>query len=158
MPKKLGVYADVSNLYYCLRKKYGRRNLNYKAMLAYLQDIGESVFLRAYGAQRKTEAVGFMVALQSMGFATNFIKPDEYGDKLKADQDIAIAVDIFRDMDQLDTVVVASADGDLAPLVKFCRERSKEVIILGCGISKHLYSSGARCIEIPESLLEGYKR
>jgi uncharacterized LabA/DUF88 family protein len=73
----------------------------------------------------------------------------------KADWDLGIALDVV-DIIQgkgLDTVILCSADGDMAPLATWCRKRGAKVIIIACGISFELENTANTCIEIPRSLL-----
>jgi uncharacterized LabA/DUF88 family protein len=158
MPKQIGVFIDVSNLYYCINKKYKGRKLNYKKYLEYIQGLGDVAIANAYGAQVKNQAAGFIHMLKQIGFTPKYQTPKsftEHGQIIKkADYDVKIAVDILEAAENLDMVVLGSADSDFIPLVLKLKEKQKRVIIFACKISGDFKTIGECCVEIPESLLE----
>ncbi len=159
--KRVGIFADVSNLYYCIRLKFKERKLDYKKYYNFCADLGEITQAVAYGAQVGTEALNFIHCLREVGFATKYKQPKSYSDgvrlKRKADWDVGIAIDIVSMADRLDLIVLGSADGDLSPVVSWARQRGIDVIVFGCGISRELKDVSTKYIEIPESLLEGQR-
>lgn len=161
MAKRLGVFVDVSNLYYCVGKKFENRKLNYTKYKEYIAGMGEIVQAIAYGAQMENEAIKFIRVLSNLGFTTKFKAPQVYenaatgeGYKRKADWDVGIAMDIVTMADKLDIVILGSADGDLTPAVEWCRHKGIDVIVLACRISRSLKDNASKFIEIPESFLE----
>ena len=58
--KRIGVFVDVSNIYYCIGKKYEYRKLDYRKYLDFITDLGELVKVIAYGSQMSNEAAGFI--------------------------------------------------------------------------------------------------
>ena len=158
MAKRIGVFVDVSNLYYCIGKKFDNRKLDYGAYLAYVKELGDVQIATAYGAQMRSEASGFIHCLKQLGFDPKYKVPKDYHNKesfrRKADWDVGIAMDIVRLIERVDMIVLGTADGDLRPLVDWVKERGVEVIALACGISRELKDSVTKYIEIPESMLE----
>ncbi|MEK0324965.1 MAG: NYN domain-containing protein [Nitrosopumilus sp.] len=158
--KHIAIFADVSNLYYCIGMKYPDRKLNYAAYYEYISELGLIEQAIAYGAQLEREAEGFIYCLKSAGFEPKYKTPKTYRSdgkiKRKADWDVGIAMDLVRlALDkQYDMLVLGSADGDLCPLVEWLKELGIIVIILACGISRDLRLLADQAIEIPESLLE----
>lgn len=150
--KKVGVFADVSNLYYSL-KKTNRRKLDYAKYLKFVSDFGEIELAIAYGAQQDSEAENFIKCLENVGFITKYRKPKKFHNKWKADWDVGIAVDMIAKMDEIDLFILGSADGDMAPVVEFLTFNGKEVIVLAAGISGEL-NVAKEVIEIADSLLE----
>lgn len=156
--KRIGVFVDVSNLYYCLRKKYGRK-LNYKKYVEFIEPMGTIAQAIAYGAKKKddTETVNFINYLKHAGFWPKYKEPKSFNNVTstasKADWDVGIAIDIVSMCDRLDLVVLGTADGDLEPVVKWLRTKGIDVIVLACNISRDLKSTATKWIEIPESLL-----
>jgi len=161
MPKKIGVFVDVSNLYYCLRKKYSGKKLNYKKYWDYIASLGEISIANAYGAQINNQAEGFLRRLKQIGFTPKYQTPKSFiGDgkiTKKADHDVRITVDILEDSHDLDIIVIGSADSDFVPVVKKLKEQNKRVIIFACKISSDFENLGELCVEIPESFLEDKK-
>jgi uncharacterized LabA/DUF88 family protein len=156
--KRIGVFCDVSNLYYCIGKKFDKRKLDYRAYLQYARDLGEVQHAIAYGAQLNNEASGFIHCLKQIGFEAKYKSPKDYHNrdnfKRKADWDVGIAIDIVRMLDRLDMIILGTADGDLKALVEYAKERGVDVVVLACGISRELKDSATKFIEIPESMLE----
>lgn len=161
MSRKIGLFVDISNVYYCVGKKYDGRKVNYYAYMEYVQSLGNITKAYAYGSQMGSEATKFIGRLEHIGFTARYKKPKTYHGpdefRRKADWDVGIAVDMISMINEYDTVLLASADGDMVPAVKFLIDRQKKVIVLACGISKDLRYAATDCIEIPESMLEKTK-
>lgn len=160
--KRIGVFVDVSNLYYCINKKFEKRKLDYRKYLAYVKDLGEVTRAIAYGCHVNDEAKGFIHCLRETGYQTKFKAVKSYhgetGLRRKADWDVGIAIDIVRMIDRFDMLVLGTADGDLEPAVEWCMSQGKDVLVLACGISKDLKERATEFIEIPESFLEDKKK
>lgn len=156
--KHIAIFADVSNLYYCIGMKYPDRKLNYAAYYEYISELGLIEQAIAYGAQLEREAEGFIYCLKSAGFEPKYKTPKTYRSdgkiKRKADWDVGIAIDMVNFADTIDLMVLGSADGDLCPVVGWVQNRGIQVIILACGISRDLRELATKAIEIPQSLLE----
>jgi len=154
---KIGLYVDVSNLYFCLYNNL-RAKLNYAELIEFISPIGEVVLAKAYGAQVKDEAAGFIKLLHKLGYTTYYKEPKHYGDVSKADWDVGIAVDIIRDLDNVDMVALITADGDMVPLAQYVLDQGKKVLIMGSNISKELQDVATTYIEIPSSLVIPLRR
>ena len=157
MSRQIGLFVDISNVYYCVGKKYGGRKVNYYSYYDYVKSLGNIQKAIAYGSQMDGEAEKFISRLRHIGFTPKYKKPKTYrGEEFvrKADWDVGITVDMIQMMDAFDTVVLGAADGDMTPAVRFLCERGKNIIVLACGISRELKDNATNCIEIPESMLE----
>ena len=158
MARRIGVFMDVSNLYYSTINKFNGRKLNYQKYLDYIKDLGDVVKAIAYGAQLKDEAKSFISCLNNMGFDIKYKKPKMWVSKgkvkRKADWDVGIAMDMVKYHKDLDLIILGTADGDLAPVVEWIIEMDTKIVILGSGISSEL-NALTTCIEIPESFMEG---
>lgn len=156
--KRVGVFVDLSNLYYSLGNKTKNKKLDYSKYLEFVRDFGEIVILNAYGAQMDNQAESFIRRLKDLGFNTYYKNPKTYLNdmriKRKADWDVGIALDVYDSIDQLDIIILGTADGDMIPLVERLIKMGKEVIILAAAISKGLKDIATLTIEIPESFLE----
>lgn len=155
--KRIGLYIDVSNLYFCLYNNLHGK-LDYTALLDFLEPLGEIVTKRAYGAQVKDEAAKFIEFLESLGFEAFYKAPKTYGNTAKADHDVKIAIDIIKDMTKHDMIILASADGDMTPLVEYVQGHGIDVVIIGSNISKELQDTATKSIEIPSSLVMPIRR
>lgn len=156
--KRIGVFVDVSNIYYCIGKKYEFRKLDYRKYLEFVQGLGELSKVIAYGSQMNNEAAGFIHCLQKIGFQTKFKAVKTFNQepdlRRKADWDVGITMDIVSMIDRFDMIVLGTADGDLEPLVDWAIRKGVDVLVLACGISKDLKERATEFIEIPETLLE----
>jgi len=159
--KRIGVFADVSNLYYCIAKKFGGRKLDYHKYYKFISDLGEIQQAIAYGAQLHGEANSFLHCIKKIGFSAKYKTTKTFqnadGIKRKADQDVAITIDIVNMIQSMDMIILGSADGDLVPAVEWARTRGVDVVVFASGISRDLKDVATKFIEIPESLLEDIK-
>jgi uncharacterized LabA/DUF88 family protein len=160
--KRIGIFADISNLYYCIGKKYKNRKLDYKKYYDYVKDLGDIAYAIAYGAQINDEAKNFVYFLRHIGFQTKYKTPKTYNNdtkiKRKADWDVGITIDIVNFIERLDLIILGTADSDLVPAVKWAQDKGVKVVILACGISRDLKNCAHECIEVPESMLEEPKK
>jgi uncharacterized LabA/DUF88 family protein len=158
MPKQIGIFVDVSNLYYCINKKFKGRKLNYQKYWDYIAPLGKIVVANAYGAQIKNQAAGFIYVLKKIGFKPHYYTPKSFTDHgrvtRKADYDVNIVVDILENLEKLDLIILGSADGDFVPLIQKIQEQHKKIIVFACRISQDIKKLGELYIEIPESFLE----
>jgi uncharacterized LabA/DUF88 family protein len=161
MSKRVGVFVDVSNLYYCIGKKFKYRKLDYRNFLKYIEPFGDLTQMIAYGAQMNDEAQDFVYFLRSLGFTTKWKTPKSYKNnnelKRKADWDVGIVIDIVEMIDRLDLVILATADGDMVPCVEWLKKHGIPCIVIASKISKDLRDASSKWVEIPESLLEDKK-
>lgn len=158
--KRIGIFVDLSNLYFCVKARYKARKIDYRKFYDFIADLGEIRLAIAYGSQIDNQAETFIHQLKEIGFLTKFKTPKEWHDaspgrsRRKADWDVGITLDVVQMCERLDLVVLATADGDLEPVVSYCMQKGIAVIILACNISRDLRDTATECIEIPESLLE----
>ncbi len=158
MAKRIGVFADVSNLYYCIGKKFNERKLDYQKYWDFIKELGDIQQAIAYGAQINNEASNFIYCLKQIGFHAKYKSPKSYSNqpqfKRKADWDVGIAIDMVNMVDRFDMIILGTADGDLVPAVEWVQQRGVDVVVFACGISRDLKNIARQYIEIPESLLE----
>lgn len=154
--KRIGVFLDVADLYYCINRKFRGRKLDYKKYLAYVQDLGEVQRATAYGTQLSKEAAGFIHCLKKEGYTTRFKQVKRWQEESKRSHwDAAIAVDAISMLDRIDKVILGSASDDLVPLVEHLVRSGVDVIVIACNIHRKLREVATDYVEIPESLLEG---
>lgn len=160
---KVLLLADVSNIYYCLKKRFGGGKLNYKKLLEYMSKYGDLYRAYAYTSQVQTQADKFFDCLTQFGYRVKVKVPKEYpgavaGDQSrvirKANWDVGMAIDMVRHLDKVDSIVLCSADGDFAPAALYAIEQAVDVHVLACGISKDLKDVVTSWTEIGPQLLE----
>ncbi len=87
---------------------------------------------------RHLQRVRFFKKLEDFGY-TLFIKPvKSYGQedgvmKRKANCDVDMAFYLMREQDNFDRVVVLSGDGDFLPVLKYLKNKGKDVLIMARG-------------------------
>lgn len=155
--KRVGLFADVSNLYYTVKNKHGKK-VSYKRLYEYMADLGKVTVAKAYVPAIGKQADNFLSALREAKWDVTVKVPKTYRNadgsiRRKCDLDVNICMDVVGNIGSFDLLVLCTADGDLLPLVQHVRAVGKQVLVFGCGISNELAKSG-RCAEIPESLLE----
>ena len=153
---KIGIFVDLSNIYYCVKSKYNSK-VSYRKLWDFVSDLGEIKYACAYGSQIGDEAERFIKKLRRYGYQVRFKQPKEMGGRRKADWDVGIAIDVLAKIDQYDydTVVLVTADGDMQYLIWELKRYVKNIIVMGTGISYELKNiDDVTCIELPESLLE----
>ena len=157
MSKSVGLYCDVSNLYYCVKSKYDGAKIDYAKLKDFSSAYGRIDKAVAYGAQVGRQAQKFITCLENSGYRADYKEPKTYNkgtskQQSKANHDVSITVDIVTDSEELDIIILGSADGDFAPLVEYLLMKGKDVVVIGCGIS-HELQIATQCIELPPMVL-----
>jgi len=159
MATAVGLFVDLSNLFFCAVKKFGpKKKVDYERLLDYVrEDHGQVYRAVAYGTQSNGEAREFITALRKIGYDTKYKQPDVLPDKSldRFNWSVGICLDVVRMIGRLDAVVIASANPNLVPLVEWVKEQGVRVIVLACGISKKLKEVADQYVEIESDLLEG---
>jgi len=161
--KTVGIFADVSSLFYCVGKKFPDRKLDYGQLRELV--VGSDTIYRAvaYGVQAKDEATKFITCLKKIGFEPKYKQPRsrQGGDGvvrlIKTNWNVSIALDVVNMIDKLDIVAICSSDPELAPIVEYVKARGKKCTIVSCGIPRELRAVADTCIEITPECLEEAK-
>ena len=122
--KKIAVFADVQNLYYTVRQAYGC-HFNYTALWNELAADGEIVAAYAYAIDRgDPKQQQFQQILRNLGFTVK-LKPyiQRSDGSAKGDWDVGITLDVMDAAADVDSVVLASGDGDFDQLLERIRQR-----------------------------------
>lgn len=124
--KKVGVFCDDSNLYHAF-KKYGWR-IDFGKLRKLLKGYCDLKFINYYVAiPDKANGVfeGTDKFLQKLAPFVSLKKkrmkyiPEEGKMTKKADVDMEIALDVVRNIDKLDVIIVISGDSDLLELKNY---------------------------------------
>lgn len=120
--QRVGIFVDVSNMYYSARALYQAR-VNFQSILE--DAVGNRQLVRALAYVIKAEAPeeqAFFDALTKQGWEVRQKDLQVFvGGAKKGDWDVGIAMDVLRLAPKLDVVVIVSGDGDYAELVKYVR-------------------------------------
>src|SRR3989338_2283239 len=132
--QRVGLFVDVQNLYYTARNVYNSR-VNFNSVLK--DAVGERPLVRAiaYGIKADMpEEQTFFDALKKAGFEVKLKELQTfYGGAKKGDWDVGIVMDIIKLNPKLDTVVLASGDGDFIPLLEYLQILGQKVELVSFG-------------------------
>ena len=161
--QRVGMFIDTQNLY------HSAKNL-YKAKVNFGQVVKDAVAGRAlirviaYVITTESgEEKGFFEALAKIGIETKTKDLQIfYGGAKKADWDVGLAVDAIRMAPKLDTVILASGDGDFVPLVEYLKNNEGcqvEVVAFGKSAALKLKEATEDFVDLcenPRKYLIGY--
>ena len=156
--QRVAVLIDVQNLYHSAKNLHNAR-VNFKAILKLA--VSQRNLIRAFGYVVRTktgEEKAFFNALIKLGIETRVRDLQEFYDGLKkADWDVGITVDAIRISPSIDTIVLASGDGDFIQLIEYLKNQGKrtEVIAFGKTTSSKLQETADEFIDL-ENDLEKY--
>jgi len=148
--QRVAVLFDIQNLYHSAKNIYGAR-VNFGAILK--SAVSDRNLIRAFGYVVKTktgEEKAFFEALSKLGIETRVRELQEFfGGVKKADWDVGITVDAIRISPSVDTIVLASGDGDFIQLVEYLKNQGKRVEVIAFG-----RSSSARLKEVVDEFID----
>ncbi len=148
--QRVGVLIDVQNLYHSAKNLYKAR-VNFGEILKLA--VSERNLIRAFAYVVKTktgEEKPFFEALIKLGIETRVKDLQEfYGGMKKADWDVGIVVDAIRMASSVDTIVLASGDGDFVLLVEYLKNQGKRVEVIAFG-----RSSSGRLKEVADEFID----
>ncbi len=138
--QRVGIFVDVSNLYYSARH-YGAR-VNFESLLKAATSGRKLVRAIAYVVKANNpDEDTFFEALDKMGFEVREKELQIFaGGRKKADWDVGIAMDMIKMSGHLDVLILVSGDGDYIPVVDYLQNHGNlvEVIAFGEGTSSRL--------------------
>ncbi|MES2203521.1 MAG: NYN domain-containing protein [Patescibacteria group bacterium] len=162
--QRVGIFIDTQNLY------HSAKNL-YKSKVNFGQVVKEAVagrqLIRAIAYVIRTESEeekGFFDALNKLGIETKVKDIRIFaGGAKKADWDLGTVIDMVAMAQKLDTIIIATGDGDFVPVVeylKYAHGCQVEVIAFGKSSSGQLRDAADEFIDMcedPRNFLIGYR-
>src|SRR4029077_2388145 len=134
--QRVGVFIDTQNLYHSAKHLYKAR-VNFAKVLE--EAVGGRTLVRAIAYVISTESgeeKNFFEALTKIGIETKVKDLQVFADGAKkADWDVGLAMDAVKMAPKLDTVVIASGDGDYVPLVEYLMNQGCQVEAISFGKS-----------------------
>ncbi|MBC7792258.1 MAG: NYN domain-containing protein [Clostridia bacterium] len=129
--QRIGVLVDVANVAGAARLLF-ERSVDYHRLLDVCRDGRMVVEAHAYVIDKGMPGVEtFAAALRHGTYKVHIKRPKTFPDgSVKADWDLAIAVDAIGLAERCDVIVLASGDGDFVPLIHNLKKRrlSTEVV------------------------------
>ena len=152
--QRVAVLIDVQNLYHSAKNLYGAR-VNFREILKTAVSQRSLIRAFAYVVRTKTgEEKPFFDALTKLGIETRVRDLQEYyGGLKKADWDVGITVDAIRISQSVDTIILASGDGDFLQLIDYLKNQGKrvEVMAFSRSASSKLKEGADEFIDIEKS-------
>jgi uncharacterized LabA/DUF88 family protein len=153
--QRVGMFIDTQNLYHSAKNLY-KMKVNFGAVVK--DAVGDRAIIRVLAYVIATEGgdeKGFFEALEKLGIETK-VKDLQvfWGGAKKGDWDVGLAVDAIRLAPKLDTVIIASGDGDFVPLVEYLKNNEGcqvEVVAFGKSSSGKLKEAADDFLDLCES-------
>ncbi len=155
--EKISIFVDVQNIYYTCRQAH-QCSFDYNKFWAEVTSEREIIKAFAYATDRGDEKQKqFQNILRAIGFTVK-LKPmlQRLDGTAKADWDVGIALDVFEEAENCDTVILASGDGDFDILLQRIKKRfntKAEVYGVPELTSDLLMKQATKFIAIDEKLL-----
>ena len=148
--QRVAVFVDVQNLYYSARNIYNAR-VNFSALLK--ETVGARKLIRAITyviRAQMPEEQSFFDALSKAGYEVKAKDLQVFvGGIKKGDWDVGITMDAIRQMNKVDTIVLASGDGDYIPLLEYLKNYGVRVEVIAFG-----KSCSSKLIEEADSFID----
>ncbi|QEG23601.1 LabA-like NYN domain-containing protein [Mariniblastus fucicola] len=155
---KIAILVDVQNIYYTTRQAFSRK-FNYRAFWSTVTEGREVIAAYAYAIESRDggKQFGFQQILRDIGFEVK-LKPyiQRSDGSAKGDWDVGITLDMVELAEQVDTVVLASGDGDFDLALQRIRQRfdvTAEVYGVEQLTAGTLIRSATRYVPIEDDLL-----
>jgi uncharacterized LabA/DUF88 family protein len=162
--QRVGIYIDTQNLYHSAKNLYKSR-VNFGAVIQ--EALGGRTLVRAIAYVISTESGdenAFFDALTKVGIETKVKDLQVFSDGAKkADWDVGLAVDAIKLAPKLDTIILATGDGDFVPLIEYLDMNEGcqvEVISFGKSSSAKLKEAAHAFTDMcddPRKYLIGYR-
>lgn len=161
--QRVAILIDTQNLYHSAKNLY-KSKVNFGAVVK--NALGGRRLIRALSYVVNTEGgeeTAFFEALEKVGIE---IKTKDlqifYGGAKKADWDVGMAIDAIKLAHKVDSIILATGDGDFIPLVEYVKSQGCQVEAISFGRSS---SSRLREVvddfidmdELPHEYLIGFK-
>ena len=148
--QRVAVFIDTQNLYHSAKNIYHAR-VNFGAMLKDAVAGRELIRARAYVVTTEGgEEKGFFEALTKLGIEAKTKDLQVFfGGTKKADWDVGLAVDAIVASPKLDSVILATGDGDFVPLVEYLKVHGCQVEVISFG-----KSSSGRLKEVADEFID----
>ena len=116
---KIAVFVDVQNIYYTVKQNF-KCHFNYSTFWRSISSKGEIVKAYAYAIEsRSVQQTNFQNTLSMIGFEVK-LKPyiQRSDGSAKGDWDVGITIDALSIAPTVDTIILASGDGDFDLLLQ----------------------------------------
>lgn len=150
--QRVAIFIDAQNLYHSAKHLY-KKKVNFGAVLK--ETLAGRHLVRAIAyviTSESGEEQNFFDALEKLGIETKTKDLQIFtGGSKKADWDVGLAIDAVKASQKVDTIIIASGDGDFVPLVEYLKTAGGcqvEVISFGRSSSSKLIESADDFIDM----------
>ncbi len=141
--QRVGIFIDPQNLYHA--------NVNFGQVLK--EAVAGRTLTRAIAYLITTEGgeeKGFFEALEKVGIETKSKPLQIFGSGAKkADWDVGLAIDAVKLAPKLDSIIIASGDGDYVPLVEYLKNQGCQVEVVAFG-----KSTSSKLLEVADDFID----
>lgn len=116
--KNVAIFVDVQNIYYTVKSCY-QCHFDYSVFWSMATENRKVIKAYAYAIDRGNQKqMDFQKILKTIGFEVK-LKPyiTRSDGSSKGDWDVGITIDVLDSAKEVDIIVLASGDGDFAPLL-----------------------------------------
>lgn len=154
---KVAVFVDIARQYYSVSLMDKRARVNYERYLE--SAVGDDTLHRAfaYGVQVSDEANDFIIALERMGYETRYRQAKIVSGMPNfraTSNNVAMFLDIVRNLKFVDTVIIGSNDLDLIGMINWIKEQGIKVIVYSHNIPREMKMVADQWIEIRKDIIE----
>ncbi len=162
--QRVGMFIDTQNLYHSAKNLY-KAKVNFGNVVKEAVAGRDLIRAKAYVVSTESgEEKAFFEALTKIGIETKVKDLQIFlGGAKKADWDVGMAIDAVAMAPKLDTVILATGDGDFIPLVEYLKYTEGcqvEVISFGKSSSGKLKEAADEFVDMcadPRKYLMGYR-
>jgi uncharacterized LabA/DUF88 family protein len=149
--QRVAIFIDAQNLYHSAKNLY-KKKVNFGAVLKETLEGRHLVRAIAYVITSESgEEKNFFDALEKLGIETKTKDLQIFaGGSKKADWDVGLAIDAVKASQKVDTIIIASGDGDFVPLVEYLKTAG------GCQVEVISFgrSSSSKLIEAADDFID----
>lgn len=134
--QRVAIFIDTQNLYHSAKNIYHAK-VNFDAVVK--KTLGDRKLVRAVAYVVTTESGEEQSFFEALGKIGIEVKTKDlqifFGGAKKADWDVGMAIDAIKLSTKVDTIVLATGDGDFIPLVEYVRSQGCQVECIAFGKS-----------------------
>lgn len=153
--ERVAVFVDVQNIYYAAKDNLNGK-IDFKKLLENALQGRRFVTAKAYVVNSEIDNSPFIKILKQFDYeiVSKDLRTRKDGSQ-KGNLDIEMTIDIMEIKDQVDTVIIASGDGDFVPLVEYLKKQNIQIELYSVpdSTAMDLKNSVSKYFKIDESYL-----
>ena len=150
LEQKVGVFVDVSNMYYSAKNLHNGK-VDFGKVLS--MAVGDRKLIRAFAYVIRAnieQEESFFEALEKRGFEVRIKDLQVFlGGEKKGDWDVGLCMDVVRLISKIDAMVLVSGDGDYKDLLDYARSQGVRTEVVAFS-----QTASSRLVENCDSFLD----